>query len=152
MYTPAQRNSSIEEGRTIVRMSVEPPVDGGTPVASSPDLIVAIGTWVAHWNADPEPFVWHAETNKMSSPRTQDPVTSQGRDGHEPWRLRRVCAYRPSKTANAPSILEWSPVALSSSMRPRMTARARVAWAWAVTWSGLDGLSSSVNWGSQSST
>ena len=61
-------------------------------------------------------------------------------------------AYRPSKTANAASILEWSPVALSSSMRPRMTARARVAWAWAVTSSGLDGLSSSVNWGSQSWT
>ena len=33
-----------------------------------------------------------------------------------------------------------------------MTARARVAWAWAVTSSGLDGLSSSVNWGSQSWT
>jgi hypothetical protein len=33
---------------------------------------------------------------------------------------------------SAASILEWSPVALSSSMRPRMTARARVACAWAV--------------------
>ena len=61
-------------------------------------------------------------------------------------------AYRPSKTANAASILELSPVALSSSMRPRMTARARVAWAWAATSSGQDGLSSSVNWGSQSCT
>jgi hypothetical protein len=60
--------------------------------------------------------------------------------------------YRPSKTANAASILEWSPVALSSSMRPRMTARASVACAWAVTSSGLDGLNSSVNWGSQSWT
>jgi hypothetical protein len=36
-------------------------------------------------------------------------------------------AYRPSKTAKAASILEWSPLALSSSMRPRMTARASVA-------------------------
>ncbi len=27
---------------------------------SVPHLIDAIGTWVAHWNTNPKPFVWHA--------------------------------------------------------------------------------------------
>ena len=63
--------------------------------------------------------------------------------------MTRARGHRPSKIANAASILDCSPVALSSSTRPRMTARARVAWAWAVTSSVPDDLSSSVNWGSQ---
>jgi transposase len=33
--------------------------------SSVPDLIDAIGTWVAHWNTDPKPFVWHAEADKI---------------------------------------------------------------------------------------
>lgn len=61
-------------------------------------------------------------------------------------------AYKPSKTAKAASIRDCSPVALSSSISPRMTARARVAWAWAVTSSVPEDLSSSVNCGSQSWT
>jgi transposase len=33
--------------------------------SSVPALIEAIGTWVAHWNNDPKPFVWHAEAEKI---------------------------------------------------------------------------------------
>lgn len=39
-------------------------VDAST-FSSVPDLIDVTGTWVAHWNADPKPFVWHAEVDKI---------------------------------------------------------------------------------------
>ena len=32
---------------------------------SVPDLIEAINVWTAHRNADPKPFVWHAEADKI---------------------------------------------------------------------------------------
>ncbi len=32
---------------------------------SVPQLIDAITTWVAHWNDDPKPFVWHAAADEI---------------------------------------------------------------------------------------
>src|SRR6202034_1957533 len=32
---------------------------------SLPALVDAIELWVEHWNADPKPFVWHAEADKI---------------------------------------------------------------------------------------